>query len=1071
MRKHQAHPFAVKAVSAALTAALLLAPAQSIAYATDAGSTQPQEQQISAFQFKYPAEHTFVEINQFYAEHPYDISLPDKYDILPDISNQEINTRIGTDTSALLDAKGKADRDTLAGSLSQETLDNALNATNFMRYSAGLQLLYIHTNDRIGGYQWRAQAGAALMAELNTITHNVDGNEALAAGVVSGVFGWAKAGPGGSNIVAGSGVANKMVNSFMPDIGNDRTGLSHRSYILNPGLSGTGFGAADLSGTKNPKTGKARGSAVSMMVTYYGADPDGLSAVLWPSRRQPIETFQARGTWQMSYPEGNPYQGNPWSYFINTDSAKVDTSTLKVTLECDGKPTDVLDFNNLTAAEKSENRLFTIGSSPLKRLIAFRPHVAYGAGDKVKVTIKGIVDAQNLPIPVSYDVHFFQTGTEPHPNLEQTAVSRTAADTAEFEYTSDYAGTMYYLVQDADQPEPSADAVLGGTKLTLGTDEALLALTGLTGNSAKKLYYITASSTAVDTEHTTANKSGEMSDVKSINIEEYVAPSMTLIDTAAVRESKSTGTVTFTAPVAGTYHYIVRDVSELICDHTEVLAGTEAVMTVGENQIALTGLTDNAAKSVFLYAQGADGSNSAVTRIELPAYHPATPSVTAPTANTLTYNGNAQPLITAGSTSGGRMEYRLGNTGDYSADVPMATDAGIYTVWYKVVGDDTHDSAAEQSFSVSIAKAKITAAAKSYTIQTGDKAPDLTVPILGEHYTVDGLFGGNTLGGTAVLTYEKNGTAVTPDTSTAGIYDIVLSGVTEPAGGNYEPLVLKNGTLTVSARPSSSGSSSGSHIATYPVASSPAKNGSVSLNTHGAAKGSTVTVTVKPDDGCKLASLTVRDSSGNPIAVTPKTVDTYTFIMPSGKVSVEPVFAPIKEQPEFKDITNDSYYYDAVQWAVEKGITEGTSAEAFSPGASCTRAQMATFLWRAAGSPAPKSTTNPFKDISSTDYFYNAVLWAVENGITSGTGAGTFSPATTVTRGQTVTFLHRAAGSPLAGSSGFNDVSDGAYYAKAVAWAAENGITGGTGSNKFAPNADCTRGQIVTLLYRANKGN
>lgn len=1067
MRKHQAHPFAVKAVSAALTAALLLAPAQSIAYATDAGSTQPQEQQISAFQFKYPAEHTFVEINQFYAEHPYDISLPDKYDILPDISNQEINTRIGTDTSALLDAKGKADRDTLAGSLSQETLDNALNATNFMRYSAGLQLLYIHTNDRIGGYQWRAQAGAALMAELNTITHNVDGNEALAAGVVSGVFGWAKAGPGGSNIVAGSGVANKMVNSFMPDIGNDRTGLSHRSYILNPGLSGTGFGAADLSGTKNPKTGKARGSAVSMMVTYYGADPDGLSAVLWPSRRQPIETFQARGTWQMSYPEGNPYQGNPWSYFINTDSAKVDTSTLKVTLECDGKPTDVLDFNNLTAAEKSENRLFTIGSSPLKRLIAFRPHVAYGAGDKVKVTIKGIVDAQNLPIPVSYDVHFFQTGTEPHPNLEQTAVSRTAADTAEFEYTSDYAGTMYYLVQDADQPEPSADAVLGGTKLTLGTDEALLALTGLTGNSAKKLYYITASSTAVDTEHTTANKSGEMSDVKSINIEEYVAPSMTLTDTAAVRESKSTGTVTFTAPVAGTYHYIVRDVSELICDHTEVLAGTEAVMTVGENQIALTGLTDNAAKSVFLYAQGADGSNSAVTRIELPAYHPATPSVTAPTANTLTYNGNAQPLITVGSTSGGRMEYRLGNTGDYSADVPMATDAGIYTVWYKVVGDDTHDSAAEQSFSVSIAKAKITAAAKSYTIQTGDKAPDLTVPILGEHYTVDGLFGGNTLGGTAVLTYEKNGTAVTPDTSTAGIYDIVLSGVTEPAGGNYEPLVLKNGTLTVSARPSSSGSSSGSHIATYPVASSPAKNGSVSLNTHGAAKGSTVTVTVKPDDGCKLASLTVRDSSGNPIAVTPKTVDTYTFIMPSGKVSVEPVFAPIKEQPEFKDITNDSYYYDAVQWAVEKGITEGTSAEAFSPGASCTRAQMATFLWRAAGSPAPKSTTNPFKDISSTDYFYNAVLWAVENGITSGTGADTFSPATTVTRGQTVTFLYRAAGSPAVSGGSFSDVAADAYYAKAVAWANENGITSGVGSNKFAPNADCTRAQIVTLLYRA----
>lgn len=1068
MRKHQAHPFAAKAVSAALTAALLLAPAQSIAYAADAGSTQPQEQQISAFQFKYPAEHTFAEINQFYAEHPYDTSLPDKYDIRPDISNEEINTRIGTDTTALLDAEGKADRDTLAGSLSQETLDNALNATNFMRYSAGLQLLYIHTNDRIGGYQWRAQAGAALMAELNTITHNVDGNEALAAGVVKGVFDWAKAGPGGSNIVAGSGVANKMINSFMPDIGNDRTGLSHRSYILNPGLSGTGFGAADLSGTTNPKTSKARGSAVAMFVTYYGGDPDNLSAVLWPSRRQPIETFQARGTWQMSYPAGNPYQGNPWSYFINTDSAKVDTSTLKVTLECDGKPTDVLDFNNLTTAEKSENRLFTIGSSPLKRLIAFRPHVAYGAGDKVKVTIEGIVDAHDLPIPVSYDVHFFQTGTEPHPHLEQTSVSRTAADTAEFEYTSDYAGTMYYLVQDADQPEPSADAVLGGTKMALGTDEALLALTGLTGNSAKKLYYITASSTAAGKDHTSAGKSGEMSAVKSIDIEEYAAPSMVLTDTAAVRESKSTGTVIFTAPVAGTYHYIVRDVSELSCDHTEVLAGTEAVMTVGENQIALNGLTDNAAKSVFLYAQGTDGSNSAVTRIELPAYQPAAPSVTAPTANTLTYNGTAQPLITAGSTSGGRMEYRLGDTGDYSADVPMATDAGTYTVWYKVVGDDTHDSAAEQSFSVSIAKAKVTATAKSYAIQTGDKAPDLAAPVLGEHYTVDGLFGGDTLGGTAALTYEKDGTPVTPDTSAAGSYDIVLSGVTEPMGGNYEPLVLKNGTLTISARPSSDGSSSSSKP-TYPVSSSSVKNGSVSFSARSASKGSTVTITVKPDKGYELASLMVRDSNGNPIAVTPKTADTYTFIMPSGKVSVEPVFAPIKAQPEFKDVASDSYYYEAVQWAVEKGITEGSSTKTFSPHASCTRAQTVTFLWRAAGSPEPTGTINPFSDLDPSAYYYKAVLWAVENRITQGTSADTFSPNMTVTRGQTVTLLHRAAGTPShGGNAAFLDISDNDYYFNAVAWAAQNGITSGVGNGKFSPGADCTRGQIVTLFYRAN---
>ena len=361
------------------------------------------------------------------------------------------------------------------------------------------------------------------------------------------------------------------------------------------------------------------------------------------------------------------------------------------------------------------------------------------------------------------------------------------------------------------------------------------------------------------------------------------------------------------------------------------------------------------------------------------------------------------------------------------------------------------------------------AKAKSYEIYVNDKTPDLSAPAAGEHYTVSGLAETDVLGGTAVLTYEKNGTAVTPDTSTAGIYDIVLSGVTEPAGGNYEPLVLKNGTLTVSARPSSGGSSSSSKP-TYPVSSSSVKNGSVSFSARSASKGSTVTVTIKPDSGYKLASLTVRDSSGNPIAVTPKTAATYTFIMPSGKVSVEPVFAPIKAQPEFKDVENDSYYYDAVQWAVEKGITEGTSIETFSPHASCTRAQTVTFLWRAAGSPEPTGTVNPFSDLDPSAYYYKAVLWAVENRITQGTSVDTFSPNMTVTRGQTVTLLYRAAGTPShGGNAAFLDISDNDYYSDAVAWAEQNGITSGTGNGKFAPNAVCTRAQIVTLLYRADK--
>ena len=502
-----------KTLLVVLAAVIVVVPLQIAAHATDTGSDQTQTQTVSSFQFKYPTQHTFAEINQYYSEHPYDTELPDEYDAIPDIANEEINNRIGEDTLALCDDKGKADRDTLAGSLSQATLTNALNATNYMRYSAGLQLLYIHTNDRIGGYQWRAQAGAALMAELGVITHNVSGTDANAAGIVNGVFGWAKAGPGGSNIVAGYGVANKMVNSFMPDIGNDGTGLSHRSYILNPALSGTGFGAANLSG-KN-KAGGNRGSAVAMFVTYFGSDPDGITAIQWPSNRQPIETFLARGTWTMAYPENNPYQGNPWSYYINTGSATVDTSKFKVTLECDGKPTDVLDYNNIPESEKSENRIWTTGSYGLKRLVAFRPHVAYDAGDKVTVTIEGIVDSDNLPIPVTYDVHFFATGTEPHPNLETASVVRGSADLATFKYTSDYAGSMYYLLKDADQSEPTAEEVLAGTKVAIEAGEKQLEISGVSGSSSKRLYYITASTTAEGKDYATASASGEMSDVKS----------------------------------------------------------------------------------------------------------------------------------------------------------------------------------------------------------------------------------------------------------------------------------------------------------------------------------------------------------------------------------------------------------------------------------------------------------------------------------------------------------------------------------------------------------------------------
>lgn len=171
----------------------------------------------------------------------------------------------------------------------------------------------------------------------------------------------------------------------------------------------------------------------------------------------------------------------------------------------------------------------------------------------------------------------------------------------------------------------------------------------------------------------------------------------------------------------------------------------------------------------------------------------------------------------------------------------------------------------------------------------------------------------------------------------------------------------------------------------------------------------------------------------------------------------------------FNDVTARDYFFDAVKWAVDKGITSGTSRNTFSPNAPCTRAQVVTFLWRAAGSPQPSSTSNPFTDVHANDYFYDAVLWAVENGITNGTSATTFSPDATVTRAQVVTFLWRANGQPAAGNSGFADVSADEYYATAVAWAVFQRVTTGTGVGVFSPDAACTRAQIVTFLYRSTK--
>ena len=247
------------------------------------------------------------------------------------------------------------------------------------------------------------------------------------------------------------------------------------------------------------------------------------------------------------------------------------------------------------------------------------------------------------------------------------------------------------------------------------------------------------------------------------------------------------------------------------------------------------------------------------------------------------------------------------------------------------------------------------------------------------------------------------------------------------------------------------------------------RNGTVTANRRYAESGDTVTITVKPDDGFKLDELAVIDKNGNELKLTDKGNGKYTFTMPAGKVEINAAFVKEVEISPFSDVSTSAYYYEAVKWAQEKGITGGIGNGLFGPNQPCTRAQIVTFLWRAAGSPEPKAMSS-FADVSTDAYYAKAVAWAVENGITTGTGDGKFSPDATCTRAQSVTFLFRAIGKLVDSKAEFSDVLTDSYYANAVAWAVENGVTNGIGDGLFGPDNSCTRAQIVTFLFRAYQG-
>ena len=420
----------------------------------------------------------------------------------------------------------------------------------------------------------------------------------------------------------------------------------------------------------------------------------------------------------------------------------------------------------------------------------------------------------------------------------------------------------------------------------------------------------------------------------------------------------------------------------------------------------------------------------------------------------LVFNGGAQTLITAGTAEGGTLQYKLGENGAYSAKLPTATDAGDYTVYYKVVGDADHEDSAERSLTVTIRKAAVTITALDKRAYTDSAAPDLSAPVLGTDYTVEGLLGSDTLLTGPTLTYDP----AVPDMRKAGTAAKIVASDAD-AGENYQ-FTYVSGTLALISRANPVGPAEPSVNPGEP------DNGSITVSPKHPAKGSTVIITVEPDEGYELDEITVTDKDGNALKLTDKGDGKYSFTMPSGKVDIDATFKKLVETSPFADVSTVAYYYEAVKWAAENNITGGIGNGLFGPELTCSRGQIVTFLWRAAGSPEPTALST-FTDVAADAYYAKAVAWAVENGVTTGTGDGKFSPDAPCTRGQAVTFLWRALGQLTGDTASFADVPADSYFAQAVAWAAQSGVTTGTGNGRFSPDALCTRAQIVTFLFRA----
>ena len=631
-------------------------------------------------------------------------------------------------------------------------------------------------------------------------------------------------------------------------------------------------------------------------------------------------------------------------------------------------------------------------------------------------------------------------------SVTETKVEKFAGGTLTLHYTGAQTGPNEYIsaiFYGADGKAAyygrlknlTADAE-GSVELTvpagLGEDEYKLVLFNEQYNGAKQTDYASSFCTVTLTV-------------------DNIAP--VLSDFAVSRASASTASVTFSASERGSYYYVVNESETVPSIDTN---GDGSVMSAGEQTLELDNIS--AGKSyLHIVAKDVAGNMCDVQTIPILGFLPAPTNADWDDAvlgkaswDAVEHASGYSVQLYKDGAALGSAETVTETNYTFTIPEPPAEDSDDSTTTTPTLPDNAITEAGTYSFRVT-ALGDDADYSDSVAAESARHLSSITVEE-NENGTI-----------TASARYAVSGTEITLTGDPNSGYRFSKWSLTPELTVTDNKFTMPEEAVTVSAVFTRRSSAS-----TYPITLKDSKNGSASSSHKSASSGTTVTITVTPDKGYTLETLTVTDKNGKEVKLTEKN-GKYTFTMPASKVEINATFMDDNAMLNyFVDVKANDYFYDAVLWAAQNGITSGTDAVHFTPDGVCSRAQAVTFLWRAAGSPAPKSVSMPFTDVPKGSYYETAVLWAVENGITKGTSDTTFSPDATCSRAQIVTFLWRSQKSPAVGSvNPFTDVSANAYYTDAVLWAVEENITKGTTATTFSPDTDCTRAQIVTLLYRA----